>query len=155
MMEFVNGKDDIPYMKWKLIHVFETTNQNIIIPGLKQSKKICKGPRAPGLVGQRSPWPPLYPGACGISCIWIFSAGRSCKASDRWQGGVRVCQPRKIIWVCLKIGYPRNKSDMFIPFFQDFPHQNCHFLHPISRQSHLQRAPHLSPWESGSGRPMT
>jgi hypothetical protein len=55
MMEFVNGKDDIPYMKWKLIHVFETTNQNIIIPGLKQSKKICKGPRAPGLVGQRPP----------------------------------------------------------------------------------------------------
>ena len=26
--EFVNGKDDIPYMKWK-IKMFETTNQNI------------------------------------------------------------------------------------------------------------------------------
>ena len=27
MMEFVNGKDDIPYMKWKMIQTFETTNQ--------------------------------------------------------------------------------------------------------------------------------
>ena len=25
--EFVNGKDDIPYMKWKKINMFETTNQ--------------------------------------------------------------------------------------------------------------------------------
>ena len=25
--EFVNGKDDIPYMKWKIIQIFETTNQ--------------------------------------------------------------------------------------------------------------------------------
>ena len=25
-MEFVNGKDDIPYMKWKIIQMFETTN---------------------------------------------------------------------------------------------------------------------------------
>ena len=122
---------------------------------IETKQKDLQGPQGPRACWTETPWPPLYPGACGISCIWIFSAGRSCKASDRWQGGVRVCQPRKIIWVCLKIGYPRNKSDMFIPFFQDFPHQNCHFLHPISRQSHLQRAPHLSPWESGSGRPMT
>ena len=28
MMEFVNGKDDIPYMRWKIIQMFETTNQN-------------------------------------------------------------------------------------------------------------------------------
>jgi len=27
MMEFVNGKDDIPYMKWKIKFTFETTNQ--------------------------------------------------------------------------------------------------------------------------------
>ena len=27
MMEFVNGKDDIPYMKWKIKFLFETTNQ--------------------------------------------------------------------------------------------------------------------------------
>jgi len=27
MMEFVNGKDDIPYMKWKIKALFETTNQ--------------------------------------------------------------------------------------------------------------------------------
>jgi hypothetical protein len=27
MMEFVNGKDDIPYMKWKIKAMFETTNQ--------------------------------------------------------------------------------------------------------------------------------
>jgi hypothetical protein len=26
-MEFVNGKDDIPYMKWKIKFMFETTNQ--------------------------------------------------------------------------------------------------------------------------------
>jgi hypothetical protein len=25
--EFVNGKDDLPYMKWKIIQMFETTNQ--------------------------------------------------------------------------------------------------------------------------------
>ena len=29
MMEFVNGKDDIPYMKWKIKAMFETTNQKI------------------------------------------------------------------------------------------------------------------------------
>ena len=27
--EFVNGKDDIPYMKWKIIQMFESTNQKI------------------------------------------------------------------------------------------------------------------------------
>ena len=26
----VNGKDDNPYMKWKIIQMFETTNQNIL-----------------------------------------------------------------------------------------------------------------------------
>jgi len=26
-MEFVNGKDDIPYMKWKMKFMLETTNQ--------------------------------------------------------------------------------------------------------------------------------
>ena len=25
--EFVNGQDDIPYMKWKMKAMFETTNQ--------------------------------------------------------------------------------------------------------------------------------
>ena len=30
-MEFVNGKDDIPYMKWKIIQMFETTNQEDIL----------------------------------------------------------------------------------------------------------------------------
>ena len=29
MMEFVNGKDDIPYMKWKIKFMFETTYQKI------------------------------------------------------------------------------------------------------------------------------
>jgi hypothetical protein len=28
--EFVNGKDDIPYMKWKIKAMFETTNQGIV-----------------------------------------------------------------------------------------------------------------------------
>ena len=28
MMEFVNGKDDIPYMKWKIKVMFQTTNQS-------------------------------------------------------------------------------------------------------------------------------
>jgi len=27
MMEFVNGKDDISYMKWKIKFMFQTTNQ--------------------------------------------------------------------------------------------------------------------------------
>ena len=27
MMEFVNGKDDIPYMKWKIKAMFQTTNK--------------------------------------------------------------------------------------------------------------------------------
>ena len=27
MMEFVDGKDDMPYMKWKIKFMFETTNQ--------------------------------------------------------------------------------------------------------------------------------
>ena len=30
--EFVNGKDDIPYMKWKIKFMFETTNQFINVP---------------------------------------------------------------------------------------------------------------------------
>ena len=32
--EFVNGKDDIPYMKWKIKFMFETTNQTSISEGL-------------------------------------------------------------------------------------------------------------------------
>ena len=28
--EFVNGKDDIPYMKWKIQLMFETTNQWLV-----------------------------------------------------------------------------------------------------------------------------
>jgi hypothetical protein len=28
--DFVNGKDDIPYMKWKIQKMFETTNQRNI-----------------------------------------------------------------------------------------------------------------------------
>jgi hypothetical protein len=31
MMEFVNGKDDIPYMKWKIKFMCETTNQSISV----------------------------------------------------------------------------------------------------------------------------
>ena len=32
MMEFgKNGKDDIPYMKWKIEVLFQTTNQYIIL----------------------------------------------------------------------------------------------------------------------------
>ena len=30
MMEFVNGKDDIPYMKWKIKFMFQTTNQLLL-----------------------------------------------------------------------------------------------------------------------------
>ena len=32
MMDFVNGKDDIPYMKWNK-NMFETTNQLAILIG--------------------------------------------------------------------------------------------------------------------------
>ena len=31
MMEFVNGKDHIPYMKWNIKFMFETTNQFSLI----------------------------------------------------------------------------------------------------------------------------
>jgi len=30
--EFVNGEDDIPYMKWNIIQMFETTNQIFLFP---------------------------------------------------------------------------------------------------------------------------
>ena len=32
--EFVNGKDDIPYMKWNIIQMFQTTNQMIMVNDL-------------------------------------------------------------------------------------------------------------------------
>jgi hypothetical protein len=31
MMEFVKGKDDIPYMKWKIIHSCSSHDQPVII----------------------------------------------------------------------------------------------------------------------------
>ena len=31
MMEFVNGKDDIPCIKWKIKFMFQTTNQPAIL----------------------------------------------------------------------------------------------------------------------------
>jgi len=40
--EFVNGKDDIPYMKWKIKFMFETTNQMVMngkIPIVKLTYK--------------------------------------------------------------------------------------------------------------------
>ena len=39
MMEFVNGKDDIPYMKWKIKFMFETTNQLLIYIYILKKKK--------------------------------------------------------------------------------------------------------------------
>jgi hypothetical protein len=30
MMEFVNGQDDNPYMKWKIKDMFETTSQYML-----------------------------------------------------------------------------------------------------------------------------
>jgi hypothetical protein len=42
MMEFVNGKDDIPYMAWKIKFMFETTNQ-IAYKYLKK-KSTCVHP---------------------------------------------------------------------------------------------------------------
>ena len=35
MMEFVNGKDDIPYMKWKIKAMFQTTNINDFLSFLR------------------------------------------------------------------------------------------------------------------------
>jgi len=37
--EFVNGKDDIPYMKWTIKAMFETTNQNCSDLPLEIEKK--------------------------------------------------------------------------------------------------------------------
>jgi hypothetical protein len=39
--EFVNGKDDIPYMKWKTIKKFETTNQTAMIYIFIPTKPPC------------------------------------------------------------------------------------------------------------------
>jgi len=36
MMEFVNGKDDIPYMKWKIKHVPNHQSNIFIAPVAKQ-----------------------------------------------------------------------------------------------------------------------
>jgi hypothetical protein len=38
----VNGKDDIPYMKWKINAMFDTTNHPILGMWLKQSSTIPK-----------------------------------------------------------------------------------------------------------------
>ena len=43
MMEFVNGKDDIPYMKWKIIQMFQTTNQIQVRPWLAIESQVTWG----------------------------------------------------------------------------------------------------------------
>ena len=42
-MEFVNGKDDIPYMTWKIKFMFETTNQ-IAYKYLQEEIDLCPSP---------------------------------------------------------------------------------------------------------------
>ena len=49
MMEFVNGKDDISYMKWKIKFMFETTNQGKYLCELTKSYQIKKS-------GQNDGW---------------------------------------------------------------------------------------------------
>ena len=46
MMEVVNGKDDIPYMKWKIKAMFQTTNQFCKSPNMS-CDKCPEGP--PGI----------------------------------------------------------------------------------------------------------
>ena len=41
-MEFVNGKDDIPYMKWKIKVMFQTTNQFLSMNQTKQWLELKK-----------------------------------------------------------------------------------------------------------------
>ena len=59
MMEFVNGKDDIPYMKWKIKFMIETTNSLHLI-GLFFKHVGFKNCSNPGYPGQVSP--PADPG---------------------------------------------------------------------------------------------
>jgi len=40
--EFVNGKDDIPYMKWKIQAMFQTTNQILMLGHNKLAFGICQ-----------------------------------------------------------------------------------------------------------------
>ena len=42
MMEFVNAKDDIPYMKWKIKFMFQTTNQFLSMNQTKQWLELKK-----------------------------------------------------------------------------------------------------------------
>ena len=37
----VNGKDDIPYMKWKIKKMFQTTNQYIYITSIPSMPSQC------------------------------------------------------------------------------------------------------------------
>jgi len=50
MMEFVNGKDDIPYMKWNIKFMFETTNQTTYFWGINmgyESEKNIRDVKSP------------------------------------------------------------------------------------------------------------
>ena len=42
MMEFVNGKDDIPYMKWKIKAMFQTTNHLMLLPGEPDLQRVVQ-----------------------------------------------------------------------------------------------------------------
>ena len=40
--QFVNGKDDIPYMKWKIKFMFETTNQTMQLDDLEDFYSVLE-----------------------------------------------------------------------------------------------------------------
>ena len=68
MMEFVNGKDDIPYMKWKIKAMFQTTNHLMLLPGEPDLQRVVQ--RDLGHQGGHGLWSsacPSPPKAASIS----------------------------------------------------------------------------------------
>ena len=116
----VNGKDDIPYMKWKIIQMFETTNQITHLPlenGDYHWKTIGTAPRlAPWLVSMAwssERWE--------FAMISIFSVGR---------GNERGARCPLLCWVApwlVPSGKLTNDNYWTWPFIVELPIKKCNF----------------------------
>ena len=97
-MDFVNGKDDIPYMKWKIKAMFQTTNQNTVVfrnsclrrvfeNWSSETKYRCIWKRMPGTNDRRCArhpiaWPPPHDNLY----VSRMTAGEGIRApTSRWQ----------------------------------------------------------------------
>ena len=83
--EFVSGKDDIPYMKWKIKAMFEITNQ------LKKDRKVYWNPTS--VVGN------------SLCTREQSKAWNVRKVIDHEFSGILVFE-NTVTWVCLKLGIP-------------------------------------------------